>query len=226
VIISYTGKNRDQDLVIPIEQSTQVIGSITIPARSFPNKWTLELTPAEDADQKLSKGSKGKCGNKGKEKQEQASPAFDLIARDPQGRERDVSNLRKPISLSMFALKPQKDDKVCFGFSKTEDSKFRCLDQSSTKSTNTKNPDVIYVESKTDHLTTFAVLFSTPNNGDNDLRCDTLWIISVSLIGSAFAFVGLVIVVYMNSIRFRAMVMGFHPKMTIDATLHKIERLQ
>eukprot|EP01102_Stenamoeba_stenopodia_P012769 TRINITY_DN4063_c0_g1_i1.p1 TRINITY_DN4063_c0_g1~~TRINITY_DN4063_c0_g1_i1.p1 ORF type:complete len:1698 (+),score=235.63 TRINITY_DN4063_c0_g1_i1:90-5183(+) len=215
VTISYTGKNRNQDLVIPIRQSSQQIGFIRIPARLFPNNWTVELTPSTIEHDDTS--SKDGCHKK---TEEQASPAFDLIVRDSRGREREVSNLPKPIYLSLFAQVTSKHtSSSCVAFAKQGDKRFQCLD-SDTKVHQTHNSDVFFFESTTDHLTSFAVLFSTEDNSSCDSK--VLWIVALSLVAFAIAFVLAVGMTYIFSSSFRALVMGFDSSRTISQVVQKL----
>jgi len=213
--ITYTGANRNSELVIPLKQSSQTIGSIHIPAKAFPNNWTLSILPS-DVDHKLD--------NSCQQKQERVSPVFDIVVRDSRGRERGVSGLSRPILLSIFtqrisSLSVAKQERFCFAFAGRFDPKFQCLEN--TNFTETKNPEVYLVESATDHLTSFAVLFSNPRDDCGDHEW---WIVSISLVSSALTLVLAVGILYYRSKRFRALVMGYEPSRSLSQTLTKVEK--
>jgi len=204
--VPYNESVRGRELVVPILQYDQLVGRVLIPPDTFPNGWTLALRPSSRQPD-ITSG----CNNK--VQQQQASPTFDLIAFDSHGHERAVSGLRQ-ITLQTYIQSNASASDVCMSFAQTGDDKFQCLARgraSDQKVTQTRNHDVLLLESRTDHFTSFVALLLIHDDDSNDCEDTnrTLWIISISLISFAICFVLSVGLIYLKSKHFRALVKGF-----------------
>eukprot|EP01102_Stenamoeba_stenopodia_P016232 TRINITY_DN5650_c0_g2_i1.p1 TRINITY_DN5650_c0_g2~~TRINITY_DN5650_c0_g2_i1.p1 ORF type:complete len:312 (+),score=34.25 TRINITY_DN5650_c0_g2_i1:1-936(+) len=132
------------------------------------------------------------------------------------GSECDSSNLRRAVGLE-FRSK-HRGDGTCVAFNKEserDDPIWHCLSDIDTKAYG----DDSILESKTTHFTTFAVLFQPTDGCD-----DWIWISSLVMVGSCLFGSIIIVVVYYQSKRFRAVVGGFKAD-TVSHVIQKATRI-
>jgi len=118
ITIKYTESIRSDPLVIPIVVelgNTDVqYGSITIPPKSFPAGWTIEVTQigTQQLEKPVEKEKVNDCGDSSEEDGTEgtkaiSSVAFNVDVFDQYGRKRNINNLDKKISFELFASLPE-----------------------------------------------------------------------------------------------------------------------
>eukprot|EP01102_Stenamoeba_stenopodia_P018582 TRINITY_DN6835_c0_g5_i1.p1 TRINITY_DN6835_c0_g5~~TRINITY_DN6835_c0_g5_i1.p1 ORF type:complete len:945 (-),score=93.12 TRINITY_DN6835_c0_g5_i1:82-2832(-) len=180
-------------------------GDVTVPPQLVPIGWTIDIYRVNSADLNKPKPSKDECGSdKKKNPSEIVSIAFNMIIRDEHGRQRSLEDLLKKqkdskglgLELSYFLDNKQKKDgkSLKIGYLGDKDSSWKFLDgNDSPVKDNFGN-----AKGHTNHLTSFAVLLSF---GNGDGCSNTLWIVSLSLLGSIFVF-SILFIIAVERIRF------------------------
>jgi len=141
-----------------------------------------------------------------------ASPRFEVNVLNEHGQVVDISNLTDPITIEAFSndIVRERDvtqRRVCLGYADEESSnEWNCLH--SSKAQTLESGKGAFVQSRSTHLTTFAVLLMSSSQETDPCEIDWIWPTSVALIG-AMIFCVLITISIGRTKRFRRYVYGF-----------------
>jgi len=208
--VTYTVTTRDRNksiLLNIVGKDNKGVGQVLFPANMLQQGWNVTIT---SSDHPSTSSSDGDCGET--QTLEQTSTSVDIAVTNSKGRE--VRKFDKSFQLSLYSLIDDKSlDDICFGYSNNRDDGWRCNNNIDLEKTSTMS--VYLVNTKSDHLTSFAVLLGSTSGAG----CEWGWIQIASLVilGSTIVFVLLTLALYQYSRVFRVLVTGHDEEEAIES---------
>jgi len=179
-----------------------------------PNSKALEIDNEHDSND---------CG-RDKEKKEFVSSVVQFNIIDEDGR--SIRKFDSPLTISTFAYPLEESDssRSCYGFNRDgEGDDWECNYRGFNISS-TKTYPVSVVTTKSDHLTSFAVLLGS--NPNDSCGLDWISIASIAMIGSTLCWVVVCALVYRRSVRVQAFVGGYKVKQRMAVIQMRLQKAQ
>jgi len=210
--------------VAVVTKQNRQIGTVSFPPNSLKVGWTIIVEPIAQQPPEPPKKKHGDCGSsQDSHSYDLASTPFELRVLDQNGHEVHSFLGHKQITLTSFtdAMSGSEDHhEMCFGFSRS--TPWKCMPH--TDFEKTKSEGLLWAETKSDHLTTFAVLLQAGGGDDGGVACHRpYWIATLALIGTAVALGIMALVALRYSIWFRSVVYGYDSDKGIESVLDKIK---
>eukprot|EP01102_Stenamoeba_stenopodia_P016389 TRINITY_DN5729_c0_g1_i3.p1 TRINITY_DN5729_c0_g1~~TRINITY_DN5729_c0_g1_i3.p1 ORF type:complete len:765 (-),score=93.30 TRINITY_DN5729_c0_g1_i3:21-2315(-) len=196
--IIFNKKNTNQQLVISIKTgSGSLTGRLTIPAGTFQPGCTLTIEQGDEP--KETSKSSSECDKKSNKV---VSSLVGLSISKPC----KSSDFKHAVLIDLFIkTEDQSKRKACLAFAESNKD-WECL--SDTQFDDKAYDDVVDVQGKTTHFTTFAVLLQSQDPCHNRW----IWITSLAMIGGALVLFIVAVIVRFKSELFRAWLEGYEGK--------------
>jgi len=171
--------------------------------------WNVSITTVDDP----SMGSADGCDDN---EPEAVSHVLEIQVTDEKGH--PVKHFDNSFQLSLYAVIKGVSKDACLGYSNSKGEGWKCDGKTNINATGSSS--VFLVDTTSDHLTSFAVLLGSSNNG-----CGWGWveIASLVMIGSAIFLVGLITVLFCSFPAFRAKIRGRNEEAAIQSIKRAME---
>jgi len=175
------------------------VGQLEFPPGMLHEGWIVLI---QSVDPSISNNSNN-CENN----IEPASAVLKIQVIDSDGNQ--VKHFNQSFQLSLYAVIKDSSKDVCLGYSNNDNEGWKCDTESMLNSTGSSS--VFLVKTKSDHLTSFAVLLGS---GFGDLNCGWGWIeiASLAMLASTAFFSSVVVSLYCISTPFRTLIKGRNDK--------------
>eukprot|EP01102_Stenamoeba_stenopodia_P015082 TRINITY_DN5102_c0_g1_i2.p1 TRINITY_DN5102_c0_g1~~TRINITY_DN5102_c0_g1_i2.p1 ORF type:complete len:459 (-),score=68.05 TRINITY_DN5102_c0_g1_i2:167-1543(-) len=196
-----------KDKTIPFRvKGNKIAGSLTIPANTFDSGCTI-IVRQSDEDADVQDSNALDC----KPELKLSSVAVELTIEG--GKNCSSKHFRNSVLLDLYSEIVDTND-ACAAFKRKYKDSWKCLDSKKTR----HHDHYISIRSKTDHFTTFAVLFQSSN------PCDRwIWITSLSMVACCLVFILWMGIWYWRSKHFRALIGGFHGE-SVSGVIEKVNK--